>query len=431
MGRLIAVFTACTLLIPAAPVAAAELTRVVSSGEANHAFGLDLSVRWERSQRRATITRESVTAAGAGEPFGAPSELPQLRYTEITNLLAARLAVGLWEDLQLHAELPYYLSQETSWRLASGVGPGLDYPDTITNNTVQVDGAPCVGTCPIFPVSGTQTVFHGGVTGDLKIGLSWAPFAEKRDDTKPTWVLAFEATVPTAKLYDPAAGRNTFWDSPYTLSSNAAPVGQKVWRYDLSTAMSRRMGALDPYFKAHVTFLQKSSATYSNCDHAAELAAAGQLNPDPAIVAACAGDPARYGARLPWLFGVTFGTELVPFEDVASREKFAFDLRLVADYTSAARWYNELTDATGKLLATQSYVSLLGRLGLVFRASEYVSLQASGALGWVSPHFLSGENFDTRGDNPNFDWRYDAPGRRFRSTEGSVFDLQVSGALQF
>ncbi len=434
MGRLIAVLTAITLLIPAAPAAAAELTRVASSGEPDNPFDLDFSLRWERTQRRAAITREYAEASNPGDPaypFATVKEPQQLRYTETANLVVPRLAVGLWEDLQLHAELPYYLAQETTWRRAAGVGP--DVVDTIEGNTIDPDGSVDAVAHPIFPVGAGQTVYHGGVAGDLKVGLSWAPFAEKRDDTKPTWVVGLEVTIPTAKLYDPAAGRQVDWASPYNVSAKTGPVGQKVWRFDLSTSMSRRMGPIDPYFRAHVTALRKSSSTYSNCDQAAALTSPAlidiQAHPDMAVL--CAADPDRWGAQLPFLAGLTFGAELIPYEDHVTDQKIALDLRIVADYTSRARWYNELTDATGKLLATEAYMTLVGRLGFIFRASEYVAIQGSGSLGWVTPHFLTGEDFGSRVENPNFDWRYDAPARRFRATEGSVFDLQVSGLLQF
>jgi hypothetical protein len=33
--------------------------------------------------------------------------------------------------------------------------------------------------------------------------------------------------------------------------------------------------------------------------------------------------------------------------------------------------------------------------------------------------------------NPNFDWRYDAPGRRFRVSEVAIFALSVGGIVQF
>jgi hypothetical protein len=149
------------------------------------------------------------------------------------------------------------------------------------------------------------------------------------------------------------------------------------------------------------------------------------------MVALCAAAPDRWAAQLPFMAGLTFGAELIPYDDVGTGQKIALDLRLVADYQSKSRWYNELTDATGKLLATEAYLTLGGRVGLVFRASEYVSVQASGSLSWVTPHFITGEDFGGRDANPSFDWRYDAPGRRFRVTDASVFDLQVGGVLQF
>jgi hypothetical protein len=435
MGRLIAVFTAITLLAPAAPAAAAELTHVASSGEPQNPFDLDLSVRWERSQRRASIDREYAEAPATGDPpFAAVRELPQLRYEELTNLLVPRLAVGLWEDLELNAELPWYLAQETTWRLASGVGdPGL--PNTIEDNLLDPDGAAYATAHRLFTTSPDQTVFQGGTLGDLKVGLSWGVFSQRRDDTKPDWVVGVAVTFPTAKRYDPVAGRDpASWDSPYLASTTTGPVGQKVWRYDLHTTLARRMGAVEPYFRANVTLLQKSSGTYSNCDHAAELVAGASDTGAQArgdMVALCAQDPKRWGAELPWYLGLTFGTELVPYEDAVASQKIAFDLRLSGEYTSAARWYNELTHATGKLLATESYTTVTGRLGLLLRASEYVAVEAAGTFGWVSSHDLTGEDLGTQAVNPNFDWRYDAPGRRFRATEGTVFDVEVSGILRF
>jgi hypothetical protein len=110
----------------------------------------------------------------------------------------------------------------------------------------------------------------------------------------------------------------------------------------------------------------------------------------------------------------------------------AIDLRLFADYTSPRRFYNELTDATGKLHRTDSYLTVGGLAGLYLRASEYISLQATASLSTRTAHYLTGESL-TVGDvtNPNFDWRYDAPGRRFKAGEVSVFELGVAGTLQF
>jgi hypothetical protein len=432
MGRLIAVFTAITLLAPAAPAAAAELARVASSGDPDNPFDLDLSVTWVRTDRRASITREY--AEGPAAPFANVKELEQLRYSQITNLLVPRLAVGLWQDLELNAELPYVLSQESSWRLGAGVGVDPSLPDTISTNVVTPDGGTYGTAHPLFTVTPEQTVFQGGTLGDLTVGLSWGVFSQARDDTKPTWVVGVRITAPTAKLYDPAAGRNAFWDSPYLVKTSTGPVGEKVWKYDLHTVLSRRMGSIDPYFKAGLTLMQKSSGTYSNCDHAGEMVAvAGPTGPQARsdMVARCAADPKSGEARLPMLVGLAFGTELVAYEDAPAGQKIAFDLRLSGDYTSRARWYNELTHATGKLLETGSYTTLTGRLGLVLHASQYVSVQAAGSFGWVSAHDLTGEDVGTAATNASFDWRSDAPGRRFRATEGTVLGLEVAGILQF
>jgi hypothetical protein len=89
-----------------------------------------------------------------------------------------------------------------------------------------------------------------------------------------------------------------------------------------------------------------------------------------------------------------------------------------------------------------------GLFGLYLRASEYLSLQATASLATRSAHYLTGESLGRNGSapavnpatgitvdpaemNPNFDWRYDAPGRRFRISEVSVFELGFAGVLQF
>ena len=125
------------------------------------------------------------------------------------------------------------------------------------------------------------------------------------------------------------------------------------------------------------------------------------------------------------------------------------DLRVFADYTSRQRFYNELTDATGKLHMTQGYLEMGGLAGLYVRASKYVLMQATASLSTRTAHYLTGEALgkgdswpavdgptgpapsDPAAMNPNFDWRYDAPGRRFRISEVSVFELSVGGVLQF
>lgn len=435
--------TALACLALAAPARAAEITHV-ESAEPGDPFALQISLRWDRALERARISRERA------EPDGTVKDATELRYSRTRNDLVTRLAIALYRDLELHAELPYALADDVVWRYGTRGGFSVRDDSTIERNAVDAMGQPCAVTpCPLFPVAPESTVFHGGRMRDLEIGFAWAIFNDRRDDTKPTWVVGLDVTLPTATRYDPAAGRDLDWRSPYATETHRGPTGEKIWKWDLSTTLSRRIGALDPYFRAHVTGMVPSNETYSNCDHAAELAGRSPAQMTLAGAENCELPEWEVDsdARLPFVAGLTFGTELVPFEDPREDQKVAIDARLFADYTSRSRFYNELTDASGKLHLTEGHLSMGGLLGLRLRASRFVSLEASASLATRTAHYLTGESPGRRrgklpgGDlsgatsnpalNPNYDWRYDAPGNRFRISEVSVFDLSVAGVLRF
>ncbi len=452
MRRLQGALTAFAIAL-SGQAAAAEITHVATSGEPGHAFDLDISAGWQRFQEGATITREAASGAAPGTVV----EEKLLRYVRSRNAVVPRIAIGLWNDLELHAEMPYVLNDDQSWRFGvhndkpTGGIPGS--PSSIDDDPVKnANGDPCSTTppatpCPLFAVG--TTVYHGGLVGDLKVGLAWGIFNDRKDDTKPFWLVGMDATFPTAKAYDPVTGRNdptpaAPWQSPY-LKANPGPFGEKIWKWDVYTALSRRLGPIEPYVKAHGTAMFKSSKTYSNCDNAATLQRLGFMNSN--AVANCAAWGSDAGAKLPWLAGLTLGTEIVPYEDVREGQRVSLDIRLFSDYTSSQRFFNELTDATGKILQTEGYLTMGGLVGLYLHASKYVSLQATASLSTRSAHYLTGESLGRTtgsvpaGDlsgatpnpdmNPNFDWRYDAPGRRFRIDEVSLFELGFAGVLQF
>ncbi len=456
------VLTALSLAL-AGHAAAAEITRVASRGEPGNPFDLHITLRWDRSQERAQITREVPSAPTAANPAGGIADGDELRYTRTVNTVVPRVALGITSDLELHFEWPYVLGDDRTWRFglgSSGPAGGVPgQPSTIESNGVNANGVPCdfdvdgTGpfTCPLFQVAPVTTVYHGGRAGDLKGGIAWGIFDDREDPTKPFWLVGFDVTFPTAARYDPAGDRGTspIWLSPHTDPGKVAAVGEKVWKWDLHTVLSRRLGPIDPYVKAHVTLMSQSSSTYSNCEHAAELA--GRLNPEmnAAAAANCATQGTAAGAKLPWIAGLTFGTELVPYENDAEQQRVAVDFRLFADYTSSQRFYNELTDASGKIHWTEEYLTMGGFLGVYLRASRYVSLNMTASLSTATPHWLTGETLGNGGSwpavdpsgsgittdptqmNPNFDWRYDAPGRRFRLSEVANFALSFGGVLTF
>jgi len=257
-----------------------------------------------------------------------------------------------------------------------------------------------------------------------------------------------DVTAPTAQKWDPAADRSNAWDSPFALKSKPGPVGEKIWKWDLYTVMSKRYGFVDPYVKVHGRVAFKSSSTFSNCDHVDEATAstlvAQQMNADAA--ANCAAWSSKdTGAKLPFVAGVVFGSEVIPYEEASEGQKLSLDFRLYADLTSKQRFYNELSDATGKIHMTSPFIEAGGLAGLYLRASRYVLLTAQASFAVRTAHDLSGEDYykdgwptgpaGTPGSdpkvNPNFDWRYDAPGRRFRIQEATVFDMKFGAVLQF
>src|SRR5262249_54486211 len=74
----------------------------------------------------------------------------------------------------------------------------------------------------------------------LGVGITWAPFNQARDDTKPTWTLSFDAKLDVFKdkRFDPVnPGANT-------------AVGEGYHQLVASTFVSKRFRWFDPYFGA-------------------------------------------------------------------------------------------------------------------------------------------------------------------------------------
>lgn len=407
-----------------APVAqAAEVTRVLSAAEPDDPFDLDITLSYRHSTSRGKITRE-VLDPGSGQVVDAA----ELSYTRTSDVPIARLAIGLYHDLELHAELPWVLGDNRAFKYASGVSAANS---TIVNEAYDASGNPCPGlpgSCPIFPVG--QTAYHGKTFADLLVGVAWGILSEQRDDTKPTWVIGLDVTVPTATRYDPSTAPLAYD------KSNPAAVGERIWRYDAWTALSRQFGAVDPYVRLHASFPARSGTTYSNCDTPAGLAGPHTAPPlDPLNAAErCAAWGASAGAKPPRVLGLAFGTELVAHENRREDQRVAFDLRVGAEWTSESRWFNELTDATGKLMHSDSFATLHGLAGAYLRANGSVQLRLYADFRWQSDHYVSGEPLGRQGttaQNPNYDWRYDTVGRRFRISESTVFDLGASFMFSF
>src|SRR5512147_1415664 len=104
MGRSrLGVVTALALTL-AGRAGAAEITNVASRGGPGKAFDLHVTLRWDRSQERAQITREVPSAPTPDDPAGGIENGDEMRYTRTVNTVVPRVALGITEDLEIHFE---------------------------------------------------------------------------------------------------------------------------------------------------------------------------------------------------------------------------------------------------------------------------------------------------------------------------------------
>jgi hypothetical protein len=151
------------------------------------------------------------------------------------------------------------------------------------------------------------------------------------------------------------------------------------------------------------------------------------------------------GIESPHVAGFLVGSEFTAFTDRNKGQRFALDLRAMGTYVSTGRYYNELSAALRKLLATQDYFQVGGQLGATASAGESFTLRASGTFLYNTDHTLTNEVIgqDLNGNgavdidespieiNPNFDFRTDMVSRRFLATESKIFRLELSAAFAF
>ncbi|MBZ4418587.1 hypothetical protein [Myxococcus sp. RHSTA-1-4] len=432
MHRLRAVLAALTLGAPFA-ASAADITRIASSFEDDDPFDLFIDVGFERTQTRAKIVRE-VLGTVPEDPGARPLE-SGLWYKGVDARLNMRLAFGLYRDLEFSFTLPLVFQQNERWEYTSEAS---NDNSAVINTCVDASGVPISGCTDetngdvrLFGVA--QESFRGGL-GNMHFGLAYAFFNQEKDETKPTWIVGLDYEAPTAKQRDPSVDT--------TDPDNRGNIGDRVHKYQIYTALSRRMGVAEPYFKAHYTIPVRGPGIYSNCDQ--EFTNPGNLGaPDN-----CGDGPwtrKETGIKAPQHLGMLFGLELVPFEKPQKHQKFALDVRGIGNYVGKGRYYNELSSALRKLLSSEDYFQVGGMLGVNAQAAESFTIRAAGTFLYNTDHTLTAEDIGQDLDgadgvnvepgspelNPTFDWRYDLVSRRFRAVESTTFRFDLSATFSF
>jgi hypothetical protein len=428
MLRLRAILAALLLGAPLA-ASAADVTRIASSFDEDDPFDLFLDVGFERTQSREKISREQLDPNGGGL-----LDASELWHKAVDSRLNLKLALGIYKDLEFSFGLPLILQQNDSYGFVSGT---TNENSTIVNNCVNPDGTLTDPNCAtsgmgersLLTVPSTSK--RGGL-GNMHFGMAYAFFNQQRDDTKPMWIVGLDYEAPTAKLRDPSQDNTT---------GTKGNVGDRVHKYTLYTAFSRKMGVAEPYFKASYTLPVLGPGFYSNCSHPDSLGRPENCGTGP-------WNRKETGIKAPQVGGFLFGSEFTAFSDKNKDQKFALDIRAIGNYVSAGRYYNELSAGLGKLLSSQDFFQVGGQLGATASAGEAFTLRASGTFLYNTDHTLTNESIgkdldgnggvdiNTVGEpspevNPNYDFRTDLPTRRFRASEATTFRLELSATFAF
>jgi hypothetical protein len=184
---------ASLLVVLAVPAAAhAESPSVASALDKDNPLDIFLTLDYEMSFKRALIRREGLGVADQPAPMDG-----ELDYAQNTHVLTPRLQIGLYHDLELNVALPITISDSRTYSFASGVtAPGSS---TIADGLLPMGGYDAGN--PTGSLTGDD-IFKGverkGID-QLHIGLAWAPLSQKRDDTKPTWVVGGEFRLAIGK----------------------------------------------------------------------------------------------------------------------------------------------------------------------------------------------------------------------------------------
>ncbi len=405
----------------------AEVTRVASSFEPERRLGLLLDVGLNRRQEDGTIFREGYD----GQRL---TTSPELAFSQLDTEMKFDVHLGVFRGLEFHFGLPIVFQQDRTFtQLASpentsvtricGDARGLGC-DTPGNGSESLYALP----------TPTSRSYLSGL-GDVSFGLGWAVFRQEKDDTRPTWVIRFDYTAPSAI-------RNT--PSQPTSPQSRGNIGEQVHRLTFATAVSRRFQVVEPYFHLEYVAPIASPSIYSNCDEPTSGRIGFGQNCGTGVWSR-----RETGMKPSHTLTAAFGSEFHLYENASAAQRLLIDARGFVTGLSASRSFNAMSPLLGKLLASDAYASGGLKLSLLGQAGDFLQLKLSASLAAVSERFLTNEapglDIDTNGQvdlsaqtaesaaevNPNYDARVDRVGRRFRMHDAVVFEVNATATFRF
>jgi hypothetical protein len=253
------------LVLVAWPARGAEVTRVVSAMDGSNRFDFNLTASWIHDVKSATVKRELQSGLAPRNT----ELIKDLQFAQTRDILNLRADIGILWDVGFHIDLPLVLADQSNLDFDQSEGAGCRFPSSDPNaprpSCVNQDNSTILRD-RILPVTtdpatgaitswgqdaqhnrmfspDSKNAFRGPTRKGfeyLGLGLTWAPFNQMRDDTKPTWTLSVDAKLDVFKdrRFDPS--------NP---TGNTA-VGQGYHQFIASTFVSKRFRWFDPYFGA-------------------------------------------------------------------------------------------------------------------------------------------------------------------------------------
>jgi hypothetical protein len=442
---------------------AAEVTRVVSALDQDNRFDFNLTATFLGEWKSAFIKRESQSDLVPRTELIKDSKFTQTRY-----MMNLRADVGILWDVGFHVEAPYVLHDVRSLNFDQSDGSSCIYPGDTggrptcvnqNNSTILRDGIlpavtdPVTGQITNWGLNGAYAppssgLFSGPVRRgfeNLGLGVTWAAFNERRDDTKPTWTLGFDTKLDIFRdmRFDPAnPGANT-------------AVGPGYHQFLWSTFVSKRFRYFDPYFGAwYMLPVRTNGSIYQHYQFP------GQPDNQPAV-----GPQQRAG--------VVFGVEQIAWENLRGDQRVTVEVRGHMEQHFFGRSASELweplsgrsdcrTDTTkcrpgldedlgsGRpepypgVTETEAYGTFGGQAGVNIQVGKHVRFHGLFGLSLEMPHFITFANAGVDRDavpgvqtndpheaNPVYRELIDLPGRRFKVEGTQVWSLFLEGSLMF
>ncbi len=438
----------------------AETTRVVDAFDRNNAFDVHFLLGFRQEWKSAKVRREtSLNQPGLSTGgFVAPTE-NIASYSQSRSILDLGADIGIYKDLGLTIRFPVIVSDSRELSDLDGAAKNVARRSDQDGN-------------PIFSVP-FKSPTRSGIDW-FSVGLQYAVTNQRRDPSKPTWVIGGEGRFAIGpRIHACNDNAPVRCPDPVNPSLSRDPgISRGMHAVVLHTTFSRREGYVEPF----VGFRSLLEIPQGNSDFGATSDLRGALLTRP-----------------PLLGTVTLGTEIFPWENKERYQRLTIDARVSGTYHSRGRDYTELFDALGSsqvpalrsgnpssftlasdgvrsvadpngqraffngITDQQSFGSLAMRTGATWQAGEYVRFSLGFGLTFAQNHIVTTAdacNPDVKNDlggsgpcraaqvsntptlvtgipNPHYRALIDSPGRRFSIDDTMVFDVLATGIVMF